>query len=164
MSAPNAPLPPPVVSSADTKPKGHTKPPSSKLLKVVEEVANAAPAGRLSPSVVELVLPPSAALYRKELTVFFVSDTHNGHADITVPDNVDIFIHCGDFTNKGDWRAMPDGDASNLPRFALPSAIKTSISWLFLLFCMTNVQFCCSIQYLAWYNQGETLDCNCRKS
>ncbi|CAF3238268.1 unnamed protein product [Rotaria sp. Silwood2] len=41
----------------------------------------------------------------KSISVVIVSDTHKNHEVINIPDG-DIFLHCGDFTNKGDWRSL----------------------------------------------------------
>lgn len=41
------------------------------------------------------------------LRVVVVSDTHNGHRRITIPPG-DVFLHCGDFTNRADWFNLAD--------------------------------------------------------
>ena len=34
-----------------------------------------------------------------------VSDTHNGHHEAQMPEEGDVLLHCGDFTNKHDWKS-----------------------------------------------------------
>ena len=41
-----------------------------------------------------------------------VSDTHEDHQSIRIPDG-DIFLHCGDFTNRHHWFNLPD---NQIPR------------------------------------------------
>lgn len=36
----------------------------------------------------------------KKITIVFISDTHNRHGEITLPDG-DILVHCGDLTGRG---------------------------------------------------------------
>ena len=36
------------------------------------------------------------------MKVWFISDTHNQHADLTIPEGVDAVIHCGDESIQGD--------------------------------------------------------------
>ncbi|CAF1283172.1 unnamed protein product [Rotaria magnacalcarata] len=44
----------------------------------------------------------------KLTSVVIVSDTHRNHEMMNIPDG-DIFLHCGDFTKKGDWRHLTNG-------------------------------------------------------
>ena len=37
-----------------------------------------------------------------KISIVVISDTHKNHEKMTIPDG-DIFIHCGDFTNRHDW-------------------------------------------------------------
>lgn len=43
----------------------------------------------------------------KVISLVIVSDTHNRHDRIFIPDG-DIFIHCGDFTNRQNWYCEDD--------------------------------------------------------
>ncbi|CAF1468305.1 unnamed protein product [Rotaria sp. Silwood1] len=43
----------------------------------------------------------------KTVSVIIVSDTHKNHEKMTIPDG-DIFLHCGDFTNRHDWQNLTD--------------------------------------------------------
>lgn len=45
----------------------------------------------------------------RSVSIVIVSDTHKMHGIMDVPDG-DIFLHCGDFTKKGDWRNLTSDD------------------------------------------------------
>jgi Icc-related predicted phosphoesterase len=62
----------------------------------------------------------NTAKYRK-ISVVVVSDTHKHHQMMTIPDG-DIFLHCGDFTNRHDW--------SNLSDDEIPQSIIDFNEWL----------------------------------
>lgn len=59
-------------------------------------------------SVFEIIHMPKVIDYHrnpgryKALSIVVVSDTHNNHEVLEVPEG-DIFLHCGDFTDKSDW-------------------------------------------------------------
>ncbi|UJR16718.1 hypothetical protein I4U23_003618 [Adineta vaga] len=43
----------------------------------------------------------------KKISIVVVSDTHKNHRKLSIP-NGDIFLHCGDFTNRHDWYNLSD--------------------------------------------------------
>ena len=57
----------------------------------------------------------------KKLNIVVISDTHKNHASMSIPDG-DILLHCGDFTNKGDWRNLSSGQ--------IPQSIIDFNQWL----------------------------------
>ncbi|CAF1490027.1 unnamed protein product [Rotaria sordida] len=57
----------------------------------------------------------------KTISVVIVSDTHKNHEKINIPDG-DIFLHCGDFTNRGDWL--------NLTNDQIPQSVIDFNQWL----------------------------------
>ncbi|CAF3775759.1 unnamed protein product [Rotaria sp. Silwood1] len=57
----------------------------------------------------------------KSISILIVSDTHKNHEKINIPDG-DIFLHCGDFTNKDDWR--------NLTNDQIPQSVIDFNQWL----------------------------------
>ena len=58
--------------------------------------------------------------YRK-VSIVVVSDTHKKHEHLSIPDG-DIFLHCGDFTNRHDWQ--------NLSSDQIPQSIIDFNQWL----------------------------------
>ncbi|CAF4938570.1 unnamed protein product [Rotaria sp. Silwood1] len=57
----------------------------------------------------------------KSISIVIVSDIHKNHEKINIP-NGDIFLHCGDFTNKDDWR--------NLTNDQIPQSVIDFNQWL----------------------------------
>ncbi|CAF1196033.1 unnamed protein product [Adineta steineri] len=57
----------------------------------------------------------------KKLSIVVVSDTHNNDDRLSIP-NGDIFLHCGDFTNRHDWQ--------NLSTDEIPQSIIDFNQWL----------------------------------
>jgi Icc-related predicted phosphoesterase len=57
----------------------------------------------------------------KKISVVVVSDTHKNHEKMTIPDG-DIFLHCGDFTNRHDWL--------NLTTDQIPQSVTDFNQWL----------------------------------
>lgn len=45
---------------------------------------------------------------KKTVRIMFISDTHNKHRDLLLPENVDILIHAGDFTLRGKEHEVKD--------------------------------------------------------
>jgi len=58
---------------------------------------------------------------KKKVRIVVVSDTHHLHREIPLYPHADIFIHCGDFTHKRDWK----GDTSRCP-----NSLKDFNNWL----------------------------------
>lgn len=71
---------------------GGQVPTTSAKPKIIEEEEKAIP----PPKVVEI---PSA-LEKKSLKIVCISDTHNKHRNLKVPDG-DVLVHAGDITSKG---------------------------------------------------------------
>jgi predicted phosphodiesterase len=57
----------------------------------------------------------------KKVSIIVVSDTHKHHESLSIPDG-DIFLHCGDFTNRHDWQNLSSGE--------IPQAIIDFNQWL----------------------------------
>jgi hypothetical protein len=57
----------------------------------------------------------------QKVRVVIVSDTHKNHEMIEIP-NGDIFLHCGDFTNRHDWQNLSYGQ--------IPQSIINFNQWL----------------------------------
>ncbi|CAF3912366.1 unnamed protein product [Adineta steineri] len=57
----------------------------------------------------------------KKVSIVVVSDTHKNHEKLSIPDG-DIFLHCGDFTNRHDWL--------NLSADQIPQSVIDFNQWL----------------------------------
>jgi 3',5'-cyclic AMP phosphodiesterase CpdA len=77
------------------------------LKEKVDEVLSSFRRDSLTP-VVEVSHQPQEG---RDVKIVFISDTHNKHRDVMLPENIDILVHSGDFTLRGREKEIKDFSA-----------------------------------------------------
>src|SRR3954462_13642376 len=122
MAAPAAPPPPPVgpkKSDIKLRKKEHVGDDESQVALSAQIIAQHMEHDAFAGSIVTVKVPEDMATIRngkRKVAIVFTSDTHDNHRELNMPPQGDIFIHGGDFSNKGDWKKLAKGE---IPECAL---------------------------------------------